>query len=36
MFDCLTLLVGRHEEHLTCRKLEWWGTGMQTVSGIEM
>jgi len=22
------LLVGRHEEHPACKKLEWWGTGM--------
>jgi len=24
----LTLLVGRHEGHPACKKLEWWGTGM--------
>jgi len=24
----LTLLVGRKEGHLACKKLEWWGTGM--------
>jgi len=24
----LTLLVGRQERHLACKKLEWWGTGM--------
>jgi len=24
----LTLLVGRQEGHLACKKLEWWGAGM--------
>jgi len=24
----LTLLVGRHEEHPACKKIQWWGTGM--------
>jgi len=27
-FSALTLLVGRQEGHLACRKLEWWGTGI--------
>jgi len=27
-FSALTLLVGRQEGHLSCKKLEWWGTGM--------
>ena len=27
-FSALTLLVGRQEGHLACRKLEWWCTGM--------
>jgi len=24
----LTLLVGRQEGHLACKKLEWWGAGV--------
>jgi len=24
----LTLLVGRQEGHLACKKLEWWGGGV--------
>jgi len=28
VFSALTLLVGRQEGHLACKKLEWWGTGM--------
>jgi len=27
-FSALTLLVGRQEGHLACKKLELWGTGM--------
>ena len=27
-FSALTLLVGRQEGHLTCKKTEWWGAGM--------
>jgi len=27
-FSALTLLVGRQEGHLACKKLEWWGVGM--------
>ena len=27
-FSALTLLVGRQEGHPACKKLEWWGTGM--------
>ena len=27
-FSALTLLVGRQEGHLACKKIEWWGTGM--------
>ena len=27
-FSALTLLVGRQEGHLACKKLEWWGAGM--------
>jgi len=28
-FSALTLLVGRQEEHPTCKKLSgWWGAGM--------
>jgi len=27
-FGALTLLVGRHEGHLACKKTEWWGTGV--------
>ena len=27
-FSALMLLVGRQEGHPTCKKLEWWGTGM--------
>jgi len=26
-FSALTLLVGRQEGHLACKKLEWWGAG---------
>ena len=28
VFSALTLLVGRQEGHLACKKLEWWGAGM--------
>ena len=27
-FSTLTLLVGRQEEHPTCKKIEWWGAGV--------
>jgi len=27
-FSALTLLVGRQERHLACKKTEWWGTGV--------
>ena len=27
-FSALTLLVGRQEEHLACKKHEWWDAGM--------
>ena len=27
-FSALTLLVWQQEEHLACKKLEWWGAGM--------
>jgi len=27
-FSALTLLVGRQERHLACKKTEWWGAGM--------
>ena len=27
-FSALTLLVGRQEGRLACRKTEWWGAGM--------
>jgi len=27
-FSVLTLLVGRQEGHLACKKTEWWGAGM--------
>jgi len=27
-FSALTLLVGRHEGHPACKKIEWWGAGM--------
>jgi len=27
-FTALTLLVGRQEGHLTCKKTEWWGAGV--------
>ena len=27
-FSALTLLVGRHEEHLACKNLESWGAGV--------
>jgi len=27
-FSALTLLVGRQEGHLACKKLEWWDSGM--------
>jgi len=27
-FGALTLLVGRQEGHLACKKTEWWGAGM--------
>jgi len=27
-FNALTLLVGRQEGHLACKKIEWWGAGM--------
>ena len=26
-FSALTLLVGYQEEHLACKKIEWWGAG---------
>ena len=26
--SALTLLVGRQEVHLTCKKTEWWAAGM--------
>jgi len=29
-FSALTLLVGREEEHLARKKIEWWGTGVVT------
>ena len=27
-FNALTLLVGRQEGHLACKKQEWWGVGV--------
>jgi len=27
-FSALTLLVGRQEGHLACKKLEWWVAGV--------
>ena len=27
-FSALTLMVGRLEGHLACKKTEWWGAGM--------
>jgi len=27
-FNALTLLVGRKEGHLACKKTEWWGAGV--------
>jgi len=27
-FSALTLLVGRQEGHLACKKIEWWGAGV--------
>jgi len=27
-FSVLTLLVGRQEGHLACKKTEWWGAGV--------
>ena len=27
-FSALTLLVGRQEGHLACKRTEWWGAGM--------
>jgi len=27
-FSGLTLLVGRQEGHLACKKTEWWGAGV--------
>jgi len=27
-FSALTLLVGRQEGHLACKKTEWWDTGV--------
>jgi len=27
-FSALLLLVGRQQEHLACKKTEWWGAGM--------
>jgi len=27
-FSALPLLVGRQEGHPTCKKTEWWGTGV--------
>ena len=27
-FSALTLLVGRQEGHLACKKLQWWGAGV--------
>jgi len=27
-FSALTLLVGRQEGHLACKKLEWWSAGV--------
>jgi len=28
VFSALTLLVGRQEGHLACKKTEWWDAGM--------
>ena len=28
IFSALTLLVGRQEGHLACKKTEWWGAGI--------
>jgi len=28
LFSALTLLVGRQEGHLACKKTEWWGAGV--------
>ena len=28
IFSALTLLVGRQERHLACKKTEWWGAGI--------
>jgi len=27
-FSALTLLVGRQEGHLACKKTEWWGAAV--------
>jgi len=27
-FSALTLLVGRQEGHLACKKTDWWGAGV--------
>jgi len=27
-FSALTLLVGRQEGHLACKKIEWWRASM--------
>jgi len=27
-FSAVTLMVGRREGHLACKKTEWWGAGM--------
>ena len=27
-YSALTLLVGRQEGHLACKKTEWWGAGV--------
>jgi len=27
-FSASTLLAGRQEGHLACKKTEWWGAGM--------
>jgi len=27
-FGALSLLVGRHEGHQACKKIDWWGAGV--------
>ena len=36
MFSALTLLVGRQEGHLACKKTKWWGAGVEQGADLHM